>query len=109
MVMRACTREMLVRRGLLSRTSDSNHIKGLRLPPARAFLSHDAVSAQADLTVILLDHWALPQSLSSPSSTSTICRRLSLASRSQLGTSRLAPLVRLPPTTFLLVQELVAN
>ena len=101
MEMRACTREVLVRRGLLSCPSGSGHIKDLRFPPSHAFLSHDAMSAHADPSswtrFMLLARWALPHSPSSPSSTTTTCSRLSLTSCSQLGTSRLVSLVHPPP------------
>ena len=101
MEMRACTREVLVRRGLLSCPSGSGHIKDLRFPPSHAFLSHDAMSAHADPSswtrFMLLARWALPHSPSSPSSTTTTCSRLSLTSCSQLGTSRLVSLVQPRP------------
>lgn len=115
MEMRACTREVLVRRGLLSCPSGSGHIKNLRFPPSHAFLSHDAMSAHADPSswtrFMLLARWALPHTPSSPSSTTTTCSRLPLTSCSQLGTSCLVSLVHppCPPTMFLLAQEFVES
>lgn len=104
MEMRACTREVLVRRGLLSCPSGSGHIKDLRFPPSHAFLSHDAMSAHADPSswtcFMLLARWALPHVPSSPSSTTTTCSGLPLTPYSQLGTSCLVSLVH-PPASQL--------